>query len=110
MTFPLNPALIALLLALTALGYAVATAGMKLASEHLSPLALGLLIVGFALAALAEVFLLRGAELTTIYVAVIAFETILIFALALFLGDAVTLKQVAGAVLVLGGVGLVSAG
>lgn len=97
------------LLGLTAVGYAAATAGMKLATGGLSVLPLALVSGGLLLAVLAEIMLLRGTELAVVYLAIVAFETFLVLAFAVFfLGDVLTMKQLLGAGLVLSGLALVS--
>lgn len=107
MTSTLSYASIALLIGLTALGYAVATLGMKLATGGLNLIAFGLVILGLAAAVVAEIVLLRGANLAIIYLAIIASETVLVLIFAAFLGDKLNPQQLAGAAFVLGGMALV---
>ena len=94
------PGLIALSV-LTALGYAGATVGMKLAGGGTFWLAVGLMGLGFT--ALAEILLMRRFDVAMIYVVIISMEALLIFAFALWIGETLTRAQVAGTLLVLAG-------
>ena len=96
------------LLVLAAGGYAVATVGMKLASGTITLMALGLIAVGLAGAALAEVMLLRNAALPVIYIAVVTVESLLVLVYALAIGERLSLSQLSGAVLVLSGFAIVT--
>ena len=101
---------IALFLALSAAtGYALATWGMKAASGGLSPTAILVMAGGFTAAAVAEVMLLRHAHLSTIYVTIVAVETLLVISYAYTIGEGFTAIQVGGAGLVLAGLALLSA-
>jgi len=108
MTNDLTFAAAALLIALTAMGYAVATAGMKLSTDGTSIMALTLMAGGLTIAVIAEIALLRHVDMAMVYLAIIALETILILGLALLLGDGLTLGQVLGAGLVVTGLSLVA--
>ena len=55
------------LIVISAIGYAVAAVGMKLASQSQSPLSIALVVAGFAVATLAEMVLLREGNLAMIY-------------------------------------------
>ena len=96
-----------MLVLVTSLGYILATVGMKAWVEGLVPLGLALILAGFALAAVAEVLLLRQTYLSVIYVAIIGVETVLIVALATVIGEGLSARQVAGAILVLTGLAFV---
>lgn len=96
------------LMALTAGGYAIATLGMKIASDQMNALALALMAMGLAAAALAEITLLRQANLAVIYMGIIAVETLLVLTVAAIIGDRLTPLQLSGAALVLVGMALVS--
>lgn len=87
-----------------ALAYAVATAGIKMASTLVSPPALLLIGAGFTLATLAEIVLLRQASLGVIYIAIITVETLMVLTLAAMLGEGLTPRQMIGAGLVLAGI------
>lgn len=108
MTSDLNFATIAFLIALTAAGYAVATLGMKLATGGITAQAAALMACGLAAAVAAEILLLRNSDLSVIYIGIIAFETILVLAIAAWLGEGLTFRQLAGAGLVLGGMMMVT--
>lgn len=97
-----------ILMALTASGYAIATLGMKIASDKINALALALMATGLAGAALAEITLLRQANLSVIYLGIIAVETILVLSVAALIGDRLTPVQLSGGALVLVGMILVS--
>ncbi len=90
----------------TAIGYAVATFGMKLTSGGLSGLGIAVVLTGFALAAIAEILLLQRFDLAKTYIIIITVETILIFAAALWIGETVSRSQLAGAALILAGLTL----
>ncbi|MDI3337911.1 5-aminolevulinate synthase [Defluviimonas aestuarii] len=90
-----------------ALAYAIATAGIKMASNVISPSALVLIAIGFTIATLAEVVLLRQASLGVIYIAIITAETLMVLTLAAMLGEGLTTKQLFGAVFVLAGIFIV---
>ncbi|MCB1312521.1 MAG: 5-aminolevulinate synthase [Sedimentitalea sp.] len=96
------------LLVLTGIGYAVATAGMKLSTgDGWTSVALALVVGGLLVAVLAEITLLRSANLAVIYLAIIAIETLLVLVFAAMIGDTLSPPQLAGAGLVLGGMALV---
>ncbi|ASM72050.1 hypothetical protein SULPSESMR1_01229 [Pseudosulfitobacter pseudonitzschiae] len=95
------------LMTVTAGGYALATIGMKLASE--TPPALSILIItlGLAGAALAEITLLRHASLPLVYLGIVVTETLLVLAYASWAQSGISLAQAGGAALVLAGFALV---
>lgn len=97
-----------LLLMVTGGGYALATIGMKMASGVMSITAMAAIVAGLLAAVVAEMFLLRNAELPVVYLAIVVFETLLVLGYAAVVGGAVTPMQVLGAALVLGGFGLVT--
>jgi small multidrug resistance pump len=69
------------LVVVSALGYAIATIGMKLASTNVTAVAVGVIAAGFVAATLAEIVLLRKADLGIIYIAIIGVETLMLLAL-----------------------------
>lgn len=97
----------AFLILTAAMAYAIATAGIKMASTFVSPSALALIIAGFTLATLAEVVLLRQASLGVIYIAISTAETLMVLTLAAMLGEGLTTKQLLGAAFVLAGIFIV---
>ena len=96
------------LILLTALGYVVATVGMKSASVGWLVPGAVLGVAGFAAAFAAEVVLMRQTHLSVLYIAILGVETILILALAFGLGEGFTTRQAAGAVLVVAGLVVVA--
>ncbi|MDU9003667.1 5-aminolevulinate synthase [Sedimentitalea todarodis] len=108
MTAQINMTTTVILMALTASGYAIATLGMKLASYQLNALALVLMATGLAGAALAEITLLRQANLSVIYLGIIAVESLLVLSVAAVIGDRLTPVQLSGGAMVLVGMILVS--
>lgn len=95
------------LVLLAAGGYALATAGMKLAAHgQVSRTAIVLIVIGFLFAASAEVILMTRSELAVVYVAVISTETLLVLMLAFAFGEHLNPRQIAGGILALVGVGL----
>lgn len=91
---------------LTALGYAAATVGMKLASTGVVWSAMAFMAVGFMIAAVAEVVLMQRHAVSLVYVVIIAMETFLVLTFALSIGEDLTSRQVAGAAFVLVGLAL----
>ncbi len=108
MTMQMGLAATAMLMTMTAVGYAVATLGMKLASEQLTTPAMALMVIGLAGAALAEIILLRQANLAVVYLGIIAFESLLVLLIAAAVGDTLGPRQLAGAAMLLLGVVLVA--
>jgi len=97
-----------LLVVVSALGYALAAIGMKLASTAVTAMALGVIVLGFAAAALAEVMLLRKADLGVIYVTIIGVETLMVRAFAALIGEGPDLRTLGGAGLAIAGIALIS--
>ena len=96
------------LIVISAIGYAVAAVGMKLASQSQSPLSIALVVAGFAVATLAEMVLLREGNLAMIYLVIIGLETLLVLAAAWYLGDHLSGSQILGGAFLLAGVALVA--
>ena len=94
---------------LAAIGYTVATIGMKYAALNATMIAICLILLGFLLATLAEVFLLRRGDLSVVYVTIIGVETLMILAASYFFGEAIDIKRAAGAACVVAGIALCSA-
>ncbi|MBY6004748.1 5-aminolevulinate synthase [Salipiger bermudensis] len=92
----------------TAAGYAIATIGMKLSAQGHLPAGLSLAIAGFLGAFLAEILLMRRAELSVVYLAIIAAETLLVLGYASWIGEGLSLRQTLGAAMVLAGLAVVS--
>ncbi len=97
-----------LLLLLAALGYAVATVGMKLTASQIGPAGIALLVLGFVCATCAEVALMRGLSLGALYLLIIAAESLLVLAYAFVIGEGLSGPQIAGGVLVLAGVAVLA--
>lgn len=93
---------------IAALGYTVATVGMKYAALGSLPVATILIVTGFILATIAEVFLLKRGDLTVVYVTIIGVETIMILIASALLGEIVDLRRMAGAGCVVVGIALCS--
>ncbi len=96
------------IIVIAALGYTVATIGMKYAALNSYPIAMALIMAGFILATVAEVFLLRRGDLTVVYVTIIGVETLMILAAAAMLGEIVDLRRMMGAGCVVVGIALCS--
>lgn len=97
-----------ILIGLTAAGYAAATAGMKLATTGPTFAAMTLVLLGLTAAVIAEICLLRHASLPVIYLAIIAFETLLVLLFASAIGERPSVQQLSGAGLVLVGMVMVT--
>ena len=95
------------LVLLTAGGYAFATIGMKLSAETHSTSGIAIIILGLTGAALAEIALLRQANLPLVYLGVILGETMMVLAYAAWIREGLGAQQIAGAALVVVGFGLV---
>ncbi|WP_306736935.1 5-aminolevulinate synthase [Marimonas arenosa] len=91
-----------------ALGYAIATIGMKLASGNWTLLALALLLVGFYAATHAEVTLMRNIDLGALYLVIIAVETVVVLGFAWLIGEGLGPRDALGGVLVLAGLAVIS--
>lgn len=96
------------ILVLAALGYTVATVGLKLAADRSYALAAVLIIAGFLLVVVTEVFLLRRADMTVVYVTIIGVETITILAAGAMMGEVVDMRRILGAGCVVAGIALAS--
>lgn len=96
------------ILVLAALGYTVATVGLKLAADRSYGLAVALIIAGFALVIVTEIFLLRRADMTIVFVAIIGVETLMILAAGAMMGEVVDMRRILGAGCVVAGIALAS--
>lgn len=96
------------IIVIAAFGYTIATVGMKYAALDRYPVALVLILSGFVLATVAEVFLLRRGDLTVVYVTIIGVETLMILIAAAALGEVVDLRRMIGAGCVVIGIALCS--
>lgn len=93
---------------IAALGYTVATIGMKFASLGVLSVGIALVVSGFLMATLAEVFLLRRGDLTVVYVTITGVETIMILIAGAMLGEIVDMRRIVGAGCVVVGIALCS--
>lgn len=91
-----------------AFGYAVASLGTKLASTAVTGVALRAIVLGFVAAALAEVALLRKADLGVIYITIIGVETLIVLAFAALIGEGPDLRTLGGAGLVIAGIAMIA--
>lgn len=93
---------------LAALGYTVATVGMKFAALGQYPVATALVVAGFVLATVTEIVLLRRGDLTVVYITIIGVETLMILTAAALFGEVVDLRRMIGAGCVVIGIALCS--
>ncbi|SMX44826.1 5-aminolevulinate synthase [Maliponia aquimaris] len=106
LVFPLfSPPVLVLL---TAIGYVVATVGMKAAASGFHVAGVCIALTGFTLAFAAEVALMRVTHLSVLYIAILAVETVLVLAFAASIGEGFDLRQGVGAALVLAGLVVVA--
>ena len=98
------------LIVFSAMGYALSAVGMKSISVGALSAGIAALVIGLSVAVWAEVLLLRQTDLSTVYLTIIAAETLLVLAYAASIGDVLTLRQGAGAVLVFVGLLAISTG
>lgn len=103
----LQPANIALIL-MAALGYSAATIGMKMGSSAVSGLAILIILFGLATAVFCEITVFRRIDLAPIYIAIIGVESLIVMTYAWYIGEAMTLRQISGAVLIVFGLVLVN--
>jgi len=97
-----------IVITLAAVGYSIATVGLKLAAQDEYPLATVLILSGFTLATLTEIVLLRRGDLTLVYITIIGAETLMILIAAAVLGETIDLKHLLGAGCVVLGIALCS--
>jgi drug/metabolite transporter (DMT)-like permease len=90
-----------------ALAYAGATLVMKSLSSGPNTWLLALLAVALAAAVVAEIMLLRRQSLGITYITILGAETIVVLGFAVFLGEGLGLRQLAGAALVLAGTAVI---
>lgn len=103
----LQPANIALIL-VAAIGYSTATIGMKMGSSALTGIAILIMLIGLGAAIFGEIAVLRGGNLGPIYIAIIGVESLIIMTYAWYIGEAMTLRQIGGAAMVVLGLMLVN--
>lgn len=89
-------------------GYAIATILMKIASEDATTIVIGAIALMLAGVVTAEILLLRQIDLGLAYIAIMATETLLVLGAAYFVGQPLSGREIAGGVLVLAGVAIVS--
>lgn len=98
-----------LLILLAAIGYALIAILMKLIAQNGSS---NLLVAGlglfFILIVLTEVRLLQQMELSNVYITIIAVETLIVLGYAAWVGESLSLRELGGATMVIGGTILVS--
>lgn len=97
-----------IIIILAALGYTIATVGLKLAADRSYSLAAVMIIGGFGLVVLTEVFLLRRASMTLVYITILGAETLMILVAGAMLGEIVDVRRVLGACCVVVGIALAS--
>lgn len=97
------------LIALCAIAYAVATLAMKTAAQSPHLALVVAIFLCLTIAVLAEIILMRNLAMDVTYIAILAAETLLVLTFSYVTGEVPTVKQVMGAVLVLGGAALVTA-
>lgn len=102
------PTLVVPVVLATAAGYALATVGMKSAASGQVPLGILVAILGFTLAIVAEIILMRRFDVSVVYVSIIAAETVMVLLWAQYIGEGLGPRQLMGAALVVGGIALVA--
>lgn len=103
-----HPLLAPSLVVVTAMGYTVMTVGMKATSSGYLASGILLAVVGFGVAFLAEIVLMRRIDLSVIYIVIVAAETLLVLTYAAWIGEGLALRQLFGAVVVVTGLMLVT--
>lgn len=97
-----------LLTIIAALGYGLATVLMKTLSDRLDVLLPVILVVVLIATVFAEIALMRRIDLGMAYVAIIATESLLVFAYAYWIGEGLSGREWMGAGFVLLGAVMVS--
>ncbi|ETW14657.1 hypothetical protein ATO8_02080 [Roseivivax marinus] len=108
MQIALSPAHAVLLTLTVAVGYAVATIGMKLVSDHVAGPGAAVLAVGLVAVVVGEIVLMRTTPLSVLYVTIIGVETVLVLAYAIWIGEGFSMRQAMGGLMVLAGLAIVS--
>jgi len=93
---------------IAAMGYGIATIGMKIASGHWSLVAITLIAIGFVAATQAEIVLMRGVTLGALYLIIIALETLIVLTYAYYIGEGLSAQDIGGGVLIFLGLAIVS--
>ncbi|MEL7256703.1 MAG: 5-aminolevulinate synthase [Pseudomonadota bacterium] len=93
---------------IAALGYAVATIGMKMASGHWTIAALALIVLGFVAATQTEVILMREVSLGALYLIIIGIETLVVLTYAFAIGEGLSGRDAMGGAFVLAGLAVIS--
>lgn len=93
---------------IAALGYGIATIGMKVASGQWTLVAAVLIIAGFIAATQSEIVLMRDIHLGELYLVIIAVETLVVLSYAYAIGEGLSPRDAAGGVLILIGLGVIS--
>jgi drug/metabolite transporter (DMT)-like permease len=97
------------LIFICAVGYAASTFAMKTASTEPGAIVAVSIAACLAAAALAEIILLQRVHLGLSYVAILGAETLIVLAVAAWLGEGLGTREWFGALLVLAGAGVISA-
>jgi multidrug transporter EmrE-like cation transporter len=88
---------------MAAVGYGLATIGMKLASGHWTMLAGVLILLGFFAAMQSEILLMRNMELGVLYLVIIAAETLIVLGYAFAIGEGLNLRESLGGLMIFAG-------
>lgn len=98
-----------ILILIAALGYAIATYLMKMASLSGNYALLGLIAFALLFSVVSEILVLQRMHLGVAYVCIIATETLIVLGLAWSVGEGLSDKELLGGILVIAGSMLVSA-
>jgi drug/metabolite transporter (DMT)-like permease len=96
------------LITLCALGYAVATVAMKMASDTPHIIIYAAIAACLVAAVAGEVLLLQRTHLGIAYIAILGVETVIVLLVAAFMGEGLSGREVAGGLIVLVGAGVLS--
>jgi drug/metabolite transporter (DMT)-like permease len=103
----LHPTNLGLIL-VAAIGYSIATIGMKMGSSALTGTAVLVMAIGLCAAILGEITALRHVNLGPIYIAIIGVESLIVLIYAWYIGEPMSLRQIGGASLVVMGLLMVN--
>ena len=104
---PLQPGMRAVVI-VAALGYSVATIGMKMGATAVTGAAVAVVVAGFIAATLSEVVLLKSADPGIVHIAIIGVESLVVLTYAWWIGEGLSLRPLGGAGMVTAGLAMVA--
>lgn len=93
---------------MAALGYSIATIGIKMGATALNGAAFAVIALGLGAAVTSELIALRSANLGSIYIAIIGTESLIVMLYAWYIGESLSPRQIGGATMVVAGLMMVN--